>query len=215
MYYIYEIENISNNKKYIGCSKRPNKRFKEHKKELFKNNHPNERLQNSWNKHGENSFIFTIIMEFDSEEGMFEKERELISECLDCYNIAEGGLGGNSTKNYTDAQKKVLRYNKSLQMKKYCANNDTTKFNPFLEKTEDEREKMLEVWSTCKRGAKNGRASFLYSLLQIDKADNIVKIWNNIYEASETTGFTLKYIKECAKNNPKFKTHKGYKWVFI
>jgi group I intron endonuclease len=58
---IYKITNINNNRCYIGSSIDIHKRWNEHKNNLRKNKHDNNFLQNSWNKHGEDSFLFEII----------------------------------------------------------------------------------------------------------------------------------------------------------
>lgn len=70
---IYEITNIVSGKKYIGSSVNIKKRWKEHKYELKNNIHPNQHLQNSYNKHGVDVFIFKKI---ESVEPCFLIKRE-------------------------------------------------------------------------------------------------------------------------------------------
>ena len=60
---IYQIKNIINGKKYIGLSKNCENRFKKHKGLLKNNKHENIKLQNAWNKYGEQNFVFSIIEE--------------------------------------------------------------------------------------------------------------------------------------------------------
>ena len=60
---VYLITNIIENKHYVGRSCNCNSRFSKHKSLLKKNIHHNSHLQNSWNKYGENNFIFDIIEE--------------------------------------------------------------------------------------------------------------------------------------------------------
>jgi group I intron endonuclease len=58
---IYCIENIINNKKYIGSSKSCWRRVKEHFTDLRGNKHKCVYLQNAFNKYGEDKFIFSIV----------------------------------------------------------------------------------------------------------------------------------------------------------
>lgn len=61
---IYAIVNKTNNKRYIGSSKSVRHRWNQSHRPLLRNNsHPNNHLQNSWNKYGEYNFVFEIIEE--------------------------------------------------------------------------------------------------------------------------------------------------------
>ena len=60
---IYCIENTDTCKKYIGQSKNIYKRWTDHKWSLNNNVHDNDYLQKSWNKYGEDHFVFSIIEE--------------------------------------------------------------------------------------------------------------------------------------------------------
>ena len=59
---VYIIVNIINKKVYVGSTTDSFKnRWKNHRKLLKKGIHPNNYLQNSWNKYTENMFVFSII----------------------------------------------------------------------------------------------------------------------------------------------------------
>jgi len=58
---IYQIVNTENGKCYVGSSKSIRDRWWEHKKFLKENKHASKRLQNSWNKYGEETFSFVIL----------------------------------------------------------------------------------------------------------------------------------------------------------
>lgn len=60
---IYCIENLINNKKYIGQSMNIEMRWRSHKSELRRSVHINDYLQNAWNKYGEDNFRFYILEE--------------------------------------------------------------------------------------------------------------------------------------------------------
>ena len=69
MGYIYKIENLANGKIYIGQTiQNIKKRFKVHKQGLKGNYHYNDHLQKSWNKHGEDNFIFVLLEELPDEK---------------------------------------------------------------------------------------------------------------------------------------------------
>ena len=83
---IYCIVNTDNQKKYVGSSKNIYQRMQKHRACLRKNVHENKKLQNSWNKHGENSFQY-FILEFCSEELLIEREQFYIDTLKPWYNI--------------------------------------------------------------------------------------------------------------------------------
>ena len=64
---IYKITNNINNKAYIGKSGDIENRWYSHVVELENNRHGNEHLQNSWNKHKENNFLFEILKEINDD----------------------------------------------------------------------------------------------------------------------------------------------------
>ena len=73
---IYKITCKVNNKIYIGstevCFKQ---RFKKHKQRLRNNYHENDYLQKSWNKYGEDNFVFEILEEISDKSKVKEKEQ--------------------------------------------------------------------------------------------------------------------------------------------
>jgi group I intron endonuclease len=71
---IYCITNTFNGKKYIGQSWNIYKRFSIHKAELSTNTHPNQHLQNSFNKYGD-VFEFIILEIVDQSKLLTEKEQ--------------------------------------------------------------------------------------------------------------------------------------------
>ena len=97
---IYKITNLDNGKMYVGQAVDINRRWKDHKRLLNKNQHGNSHLQSSWNKHGENKFDFSII-ELCNENELDEKEIYWIDRLrtyhgfVDCngYNNTLGGQG--------------------------------------------------------------------------------------------------------------------------
>ncbi len=72
---IYKITNMVNGKFYIGSSKNINNRWDNHKQYLRGGYHINPKLQNAWNKYGEDKFIFEIVEEVEpKQELLFDRE---------------------------------------------------------------------------------------------------------------------------------------------
>jgi group I intron endonuclease len=97
---VYSIENIVDNKKYIGQTIRGTKRWNDHRNNLNKNKHENQYLQNAWNFYGENNFIFEILKSCNNEEELCYWENYYIVKFKtridwgNGYNCDEGGKGG-------------------------------------------------------------------------------------------------------------------------
>ena len=89
---IYCIENVINNKKYIGLSRDIYRRWLEHRSELNRGTHVNQYLQHSWNFYGEDVFKFYIV-ELCKPENLSDKERYYI----DTYNTLSHQNGYNLT----------------------------------------------------------------------------------------------------------------------
>lgn len=87
---VYKIENVINKKKYIGSTETIgfNKRRNKHKTDLKNNNHHSIYLQRSWNKYGENNFIFEIVELCDSDK-CIEREQYYLDLLKPSYNICK------------------------------------------------------------------------------------------------------------------------------
>ena len=113
---IYLTVNCINNKFYIGSSNNTKQRWFEHRSELRGNKHPNERLQNAWNKYTETAFGFSILEE-TLKEKLIEREQFWIdyTKCYDRkigYNIrskAENNTGIKYSDKYKQNMSKRLK----------------------------------------------------------------------------------------------------------
>lgn len=99
MGHIYQIRNLVNGKVYIGSTDRTFERRRiEHVTELRGGYHDNKYLQKSWNKYGEENFIFSVIDYTDNPEQTHEREKYWID-----YYVAL--LGEDNTYNIMPVEK--------------------------------------------------------------------------------------------------------------
>ena len=98
MGHIYSILNIKNNKAYVGQTIQPlETRLRKHFEKLKNNNHPNNHLQNSYNKYGEESFQWFEL--FECEDNLLDYYEKLYIKLFNLtndnngYNICKGGKG--------------------------------------------------------------------------------------------------------------------------
>ena len=91
---IYKIVNKVNGKYYVGSASNIQKgytsRWSKHKCYLRNNKHPNQHLQNAWNKYGEKAFDFIIVKEVSVGNLMMEEQVYLDhaeKDQLNTYNL--------------------------------------------------------------------------------------------------------------------------------
>lgn len=113
---IYSITNIINNKKYIGSTAKSfDSRWKKHITNLKNGGHASHHLQSSWNKYGEDNFVFKIEEVVDSLENLLNLERDYITK-YDSYN---NGYNENPDPNFSPMLNKHTQEKVSEGMKKY------------------------------------------------------------------------------------------------
>ena len=95
---IYRIKNLKNKKCYYGSSKNIEKRWRTHLNNLKNGKHHNDHLQRSWDKYGEDNFVFELVEECD-ETLLLELEQKYLDLHPE-FNIGIKSSGGdNLTKN--------------------------------------------------------------------------------------------------------------------
>ena len=87
---IYKIRNLVNDKFYVGSTMDTRERFRTHRKKLRNNKHHNAYLQASWNKYGEEKFVFEVVEEVSSMEALQTAEDVWLVAHVGkpyCYNL--------------------------------------------------------------------------------------------------------------------------------
>lgn len=105
---IYKITNLINGKFYIGSTNCFKKRLNQHFKELDKNIHGNNYLQNAWNKYGEKSFKFEVLARCPKEY-LIKLEQWFLDNMKPEYNICKiaGSILGIKNSDKTKLKKKM------------------------------------------------------------------------------------------------------------
>lgn len=97
---IYRITNTVNGKSYIGkTGMNFGDRWDCHRAQLNGGYHCNRHLQNAWNKYGAENFEFAVIYKESDQDRLNVLEQQCIAEYRAkglCYNISDGGDGGNN-----------------------------------------------------------------------------------------------------------------------
>jgi hypothetical protein len=169
---VYKITNIVTNKIYIGSTILSfNKRFAVHKCDLRKNKHHSNKLQNSWNKHGESNFIFEIL-EICKKEVCLIKEQEYIN----LYNPHITGY--NINPNAFNCSGKIVS-----------------------QKTKDKISSKLKGIKVGNRASKEGLIQrglkTRKSIYQYDLDNNFIKEWFGVKELAKTLNLSQGNISMC------------------
>lgn len=223
---IYCIENLINNKKYIGQSKNINDRWSKHKNELNKNIHSNDYLQKSWNKYGEENFKFYVLevcdeSELDEKEIYYIELYNTLNRDLG-YNLKSGGQNGSKITEYvrqkqSDALKQSYKNNEDLKLQR---KNDALKqwSNPEIKQkimgenngmygkhhTEETRQKISE--------AHKGRISTKRISIPV-LCIELNKLFQDAATAAKELSCQSGSILQACRG--KRKTCAGYHWQFI
>lgn len=142
---VYKIENTETGKVYIGSSVNIKRRLSGHLGKLGLGNHCNPYLQNSWNKHGEVAFEFSIIEKVEDKNNLIDKEQQW----MDYYRCYEREHGYNML----PVAGSCLGYTQSKESKR--KKSEALKGIPLSEKTK-------QRMSKAKRGTQVGKNNPFY-----------------------------------------------------
>ena len=181
---IYMIKNLKNGKVYIGQSVDVRSRWYAHKNDLRKKSHKNIKLQNAWNKYGEENFSFEVILTCPKEELNYNEKYYVTkyNSYKEGYNMT---LGGNDNTSYP---------------KEFGEKISHTRNNFSKEKKEEIRKKNLAVhMEEC------------IPIYQLDLDGKVLKLWQSTRFAAYTLGINQSCIQSCL--NLKRRTYKNSIWI--
>lgn len=194
---IYEIRNIINNKTYIGSSKNLNHRRSTHFYDLRNNKHKNPHLQKSFNKHGENNFIFSILKECKLED-LISQEQYFLDILKPEYNILK--IAGSSVGiKRPDQSIRIKEFNKNRTVSKQTKlRTSKTLKNIGHKPTKECTEKSMEV---LRKG-----------VIQYDLEGNFIKEFISLNQACRELQMSSGNLSKACKHENK--SLKGFKWKY-
>ena len=223
MGYIYKIENLKNGKVYIGQTKRPNNRWKDHIAGSKNRNRwsYNKPLYADMRKLGVQSFIFSILEECD-DSNMNAREAYWI-EAFDSqneehgYNIYGGGRGDGIY-----ITRPVLQYdldgNYIATYTNQCvASRHTGLDNASIGKVCNGKMKSCGgfLWTYSKADKPRPykkQAHYIKPVIQCDINGKALRKFDSLKDAGRFIGVNSKSISDCCKG--KKTSCAGYVWRF-
>ncbi len=185
---IYKITNLINNKIYIGSCVGFNQRKGQHKYRLRKGNHDNSHLQSSWNKYGEDAFIFELIEEVENLNNLLEREQHYI----DTLNVCD----------------RIVGYNKAPIAGSCLGRKMSKESRAKMSKAKTGVKQSPEV--AAKRGLLCRKA-----ILQFDLNNNFIKEFDSVKTAADELGVCRTGISKALSINAiHAKTAYGYIWKY-
>lgn len=181
---IYIIKNIINGLVYVGSSNKMRHRRNQHFSCLRAKKHCNNKLQNAFNKYGEENFFFCVL-ETCSENVLIEREQFWI----DFFDACQQNKGYNlEIKVDRSVIAEETKRKISLNHKKYWLGRKLS-----IKHRKKMSESNCKFWenkkfSDCHK--QNISNSLKRKILQIDQNGNIINEFFGIEEAAEKTGFS-------------------------
>lgn len=191
---IYQIRNLVNNKVYIGSSKNlKNRKCHDHLNTLKRNKHQNNHLQNAFNKHGKNNFVFEVI-EFCEEKDLKDNEQYWLDR-IKPYNR---NIGYNIATN-------TYNHEFSAETKQKMSKNHA-----------DFKGKNNPMYGKCGELAPfYGKVGKLHHASKEVLCIETGIVYESVRQAERITGVYNTNISACCLGKYRHKTAGGYHWKYI
>lgn len=235
---IYCIKNLINDKVYIGKTNNLKKRWKNHLFVLRANTHSNKHLQVAFNKYGESSFEFSILLSFTYFDN--DELSKLEIECIKKYKSYINTFGYNKTlggdgRTHTEESKLLIKERHSIPILQYDLKMNFIKEWSSMREAANELNIYESGISVCVNGKSKFSRGFIWKRREnpidyIQKPKNVymgkpfkvnqytlenilLKTWTSISEASRQTKTSKSSIIRCCKN--KQKTANNFIWKYL
>lgn len=230
---IYTIQNKLDNKIYVGQSVNVYNRLIHHRKKLRANNHDNEHLQNAYNKYGEESFLFELLVECDDR--FLNSEEAYWCNILNCYDnnygynlVINNPNGSNKrlkketiekmvkNRNYvmSEENKALLRLRLSTPEAKAKLSMGALK-RTGIKQTQEHIQKRLKYHIGVKRDPSVGRKiaeKMCIKTIQMSLNGDFIKEWESLTSIKKELGYDMSLISRVCIG--KGNTAYGYKWAY-
>jgi group I intron endonuclease len=161
---IYSIKNTLTDKFYIGSAINFDSRKNQHLSQLRNNTHGNFKLQKSFNKYGESSFLFNILEHVIDVNLLIKREQYYIDTLLPFFNIAKIAGSSLGIKRTNEFKKKIgLTKNRlgKLASDETRKNISIAQKKRFENTEEKKRMSLISKGNTFFKGKKHRKESIL------------------------------------------------------
>ncbi len=147
---IYSRTNRKNGKFYIGSAVDIGNRWAVHRMSLRQNKSGCRKLQNAWNKHGEDCFLFEVVELVPEKARLIEHEQMYLDLLSPQYNICKKAGSALGVKHSPETRKKMSDSHSGERNYWFGVTADA---NPLFGRCQPEHLKKL--WSEMRQGEKN------------------------------------------------------------
>lgn len=204
---IYRILNIKTKKQYVGSAVNLRKRKATHLYQLRNKRHYNIHLQRSFNKHGEENFIFEVLEEVDDIENILIIEQKWLDgfNKKKLYNIRHLASSNQGLRHTKQAKEKISSSKIGTKRSKRTREkiSEKTRGNKHWNFGKKHKQETINKMSKsrCKR------------VVQIDpKTNRIIKTFSSAIEASLLLNISVSSISISCHTG---KIRKGYIWRYV